>query len=392
VKVLLLGVGMQGKAALHDLASSDIVTEVIAADADIDTLKAYVTDRGYADVACEHVDADDPASVTRLMSTGAKAVVCLLPPRCAPAVARVAITAGVHFVETSYASPTLVALADEAEAAGVALLPECGLDPGIDLVMLGEALRRLDVVEEVRSYGSGVPEPEASDNPLRYKISWRFDGVLSAYRRPARLMRDGVVIDIDDRSQFCPEHIHTIKVDGLGQLEAYPNGDAMKYTRYLKDASTLRHMGRYAARWPGHAAFWKKLVDLGFLDETPIDVDGVPVGPRRFLSALLTPRLQYAEGERDLVHLRVDVVGRKDGEPKRILFEMIDRRDLETGLTAMSRTVGFTAAIGAQMLLTGAIGGRGLLSPVHDVPWEPFEAELAKRHIAVSCASRARGS
>lgn len=56
----------------------------------------------------------------------------------------------------------------------------------------------------------------------------------------------------------------------------------------------------------------------------------------------------------------------------------------ETGLTAMSRTVGFTASIGAQMLPTGAIEGRGLLSPVHDVPWGPFEAQLAKRDIHVT--------
>jgi len=384
MKVLLLGVGMQGKAALHDLASSDVVTEVVAADADLDGLKTYVTDRGDAHVTCEHVDADDAASVARLMSTGVAVVVCLLPPRCAPAVARAAVSAGVHFVETSYASPALTTLADAAAAADVALLPEFGLDPGIDLVMLGEAIRRLDVVEEMRSYGSGIPEPAAADNPLRYKVSWRLDGVLSAYRRPARVMRDGVVIDVDDRSQFRPEHVHTIEVEGLGTLEAYPNGDAMRYARFLGDTSALRHAGRYAGRWPGHAAFWKKLVDLHFLDEDPIDVDGARVSPRRFLSALLGPQLQYAEDELDMVHVRVDLVGRKNGERKRLVFEMIDRRDLATGFTAMSRTVGFTAAIGAQMLLTGAIAGRGLLSPVCDVPWKPFKSELAKRGIRVT--------
>ncbi|HUV39149.1 MAG TPA: saccharopine dehydrogenase NADP-binding domain-containing protein, partial [Planctomycetota bacterium] len=57
MKVLLLGAGMQGKAALHDLASSERVTEVIAADADVEALRAHVAARGYDNVRCERVDA-----------------------------------------------------------------------------------------------------------------------------------------------------------------------------------------------------------------------------------------------------------------------------------------------------------------------------------------------
>ncbi len=70
-------------------------------------------------------------------------------------------------------------LADEAKARDVTILPEFGMDPGIDLVLLGEAVRSLDHVEEIISYGAGFPEPEATDNPLKYKVTWTFEGVPS---------------------------------------------------------------------------------------------------------------------------------------------------------------------------------------------------------------------
>ena len=78
------------------------------------------------------------------------------------------------------------------------------------------------------------------------------------------------------------------------------------------------------------------------------------------------------------------MITRRDGRPARAVHQVIDRRDLATGLTAMSRTVGFTAGIGAQMIVDGRIAGRGVLSPVRDVPYEPLVGELRRRHIEVT--------
>jgi len=375
---------MQGKAALHDLASSAGVSSIIAADRDVEALDRYARSKGYRNVTCKALDAADASSIDRLMGLGADVAIDLLPVPFIGSVARSAVRHRVGLVNTFYVTGEVAELAGEAAARGVAILPEFGMDPGIDLVLFGEAIKRFDAVAEIRSYGAGVPEPGAADNPLKYKVTWTFDGVLRSYKRPARMMRGGREINIPDAEQFAAENVHTVEVEGLGTLEAFPNGDAIRYAAYLKDRSTLREMGRYSCRWPGHAAFWKKLVDLHFLDEEPVTVDGAKVSPRRFLAALLEPQLQYRGDERDVVFLRVDVKGTKDGRPRREVFEVVDRKDLESGFTAMSRTVGFTASIGAQMLASGAIGGKGLLSPVRDVPWETFRAELAKRGITVS--------
>jgi len=377
---------MQGKAALHDLVYSGEVTKIVAADRDFQALKAYVESRGYSTkVRCEPVDAANLESINRLMKEGPDVAIDLMPTPFHNRVASCAVRHGVHLVNASYTMPEMKELAGAARAKGVAILPEFGMDPGIDLVLLGEAVRSLDKVEEIITYGAGFPEPKAADNPLKYKVTWTFEGVLKSYHRAGRVIRNGQVVEIMDNEMFDPEHIHEIELAGLGRLEAFPNGDALKYADLLGlKSSDLQNMGRYVLRWPGHCTFWKTMTDLRFLDDEPVRVDGIPVDRKRFLAALLEPQIQYDAHERDIVVVRIDVTGRKDGEKRRAIYQVLDWRDLETGFTAMSRTVGYTTSIGAQMIGTGRLTARGLLSPINDIPYESFAQELSKRGIWIT--------
>jgi saccharopine dehydrogenase-like NADP-dependent oxidoreductase len=386
MKVLLLGVGMQGKAALHDLVHSGEVAEVVAADQDFEALKAHVESRQYsAKVQCEYVDAASTKSINDLMEQGADVAIDLLPPSFHDSVVAAAVKHGIHLVNASYTTPEMRKLAGEAEARDITILPEFGMDPGIDLVLLGEAVHSLDHVEEITTYGAGFPEAGAADNPLKYKVTWAFEGVLESYLRAGRVIRGGQIVEIKDTEMFNPENTHEIEIEGLGKLEAFPNGDALEYADLLGvEKSELRNMGRYVLRWPGHCAFWKAMVDLHLLDNEPVVVDGVAVDRKRFLAAAIEPYLQYCDDERDVVVVRVDVKGRKGGEKKRVTSQIIDRRDLETGFTAMSRTVGYTTSIGALMIGTGKITKRGVLSPVNDIPYGPLAQELGKRDIRIT--------
>jgi lysine 6-dehydrogenase len=116
-------------------------------------------------------------------------------------------------------------------------------------------------------------------------------------------------------------------------------------------------------------------------------VDGVAVDRKRFLASAIEPHIQYHDDERDVVIVRIDVKGSKGSEKKRIIHQVIDRRDLRTGFTAMSRTVGYTTSIGALMIGTGAITKRGVLSPVKDIPYGPFVQELERRDIQIISSS-----
>ncbi len=386
MKVLLLGVGMQGKAALHDLFHNPLVTEIVAADMNKRAVSDYIAAKGFGDKAgAAEVDASSDISLGTLISDGVDVVIDLLPSAFVGKVAKLCVENGVPLVNTFYAIPEVKALEADASKNGVTILPEFGMDPGIDLVLLGEAVRSLDEVEEVMSYGAGFPEPSAADNAIKYKVTWAFEGVLNSYKRAGRVIRDGEIIDIAEDEMFAKNNIHELDVAGLGKLEAFPNGDVMKYVDLLGlDAAKLKNMGRYVLRWPGHCEFWYTMVQLGLLDDGAVSVDGVDVNRKKYLANALKDQIQYKDTERDIVLVRIEVRGRKDGKNVSAVYQVIDKRDLDTGLTAMSRTVGFTAAIGATLLGDKKLRQGGILSPVADVPYDLFKEELIKRNIEVT--------
>ena len=384
MRILVLGIGRQGRAALDDLARNPAVSHVIAADSDMAALTRYVKRLNTDKIEPIALDAHDDDAINRAMNR-VDAVINLLPVFFQAAIARMAVANGIHVVDTSYTSQELYSLAEQAAARNLAILPECGFDPGIDLALAGQAVKELDEVHEYYSYGTGFPEPEAAKtNPLQYKISWSAIGVLIAYKRDGRIVRDGKIVEIPGKEMFAPANIHAVKLAGWETQEAYVNGDVVRFLDKMGIRATVRNAGRYATRWPGHCAFWYTMAQMGLLDEAPITVGEARVIPRELVRALLEqPQFQYADHERDVAVIRVDMRGLKNGQKKRLVYEMCDLRDLETGLMAMNRTVGYTASIGAQMILRGDIAKRGLLSPLTDVPVSLFLQELQARGITV---------
>jgi saccharopine dehydrogenase-like NADP-dependent oxidoreductase len=395
-KVTLLGVGLQGRTILHDLTQSDLVSEVIAADRDLIGLRKFATNLASNRLTCVELDANDTDATSKLMGE-ADIVIETLPSKFCLPVAKLAVQNRVHLVNTMYlvdAGETdpfkrwkleeeVRELDRRAREVQVTILPEFGMDPGIDLVLCGQAVKDLDEVHELYSYGAGFPELMAADNPLRYKITWTFEGVLKSYFRPGRILKEGRVVEIPGDGMFVKENTHEFNLEGFGRMEAYPNGDAVRYAEMLGIRNQVRTMGRYVLRWPGHCEFWEKLAKLHFLDDVPIQVGDISVVPREFLRSLLEPQLQYGVNERDVAVIRVDARGLKGGKRTRVIYQVIDRRDLTTGFTAMTRTVGYTTSIGAQMILRGDIQKRGVLTPLRDVPFEIFSDELRKRGIQV---------
>jgi lysine 6-dehydrogenase len=382
MNILVVGIGLQGRAVVHDLVHRAPEHRVTAADTDAEMVRAALEPLGCGRTPVERVDVASDEDLA-CAAAGKHLVICMVPPALQTRVARAALRAGAHFVSTSYAGE-VANLDAEARSRGLVMLPEIGLDPGIDLVMARAAISALDEVVGLRMYGGGIPEPGAADNPLRYRISWTFEGVLGAYRRAARLLQEGREIAVDGEQIFQVANMHTIDVPGLGPLEAYPNGDAIKYAKLFGLGPALRDIGRFAVRFPGHCALWSVLASLGFLRDQPIEVGGARVAPRQFVAKLLEPQLQFERTQRDVAVLRVRAWGRKDGIDREVQLDLIDERDLETGLFAMNRAVGYSASIGAQMILRGEITEPGLRSPSRDVPVERFFDELRRRGMQIS--------
>jgi saccharopine dehydrogenase (NADP+, L-glutamate forming) len=358
-------------------------------------------------------------------------VISMVPYVFHPIVAAAAIDLGKSVVTASYASPAMKELDGRAREKGVLVLNELGLDPGIDHM---EAMRIIHEVHEeggrvlgFTSYCGGLPAPEANTNPFGYKFSWSPRGVLLASKNSAKFLKDGKTVLIPAEDLFAsPE---AIPIPGLGVFEGYPNRDSVSYreTYGIPEARTVL---RGTLRYPGWCRTLKKIGELGLLDETDVkdwtgrtyrdlmaglakasagadiktsvaarlglqpdsDIIGrlewlglfaaepLPVAKGSafdILAARMVERLQYAEGERDMVILQhVFAVEDPKGRAEKITSTLIDF-GIPGGDSSMSRAVGLTAAIGARLILEGRIRETGVHVPVTPDIYNPILDELA---------------
>jgi len=397
-KVVQLGYGMQGKACLLDLLKAESVGEIVVTDC-YPGFEAEVAALGDPRVNAVRVDASRRDELAAVMA-GADVVVELLPGLFALPVAGLAAELGVNLVSAMYlANPgeqdPAKREANRAELAridgvmkekGKTILEEFGMDPGIDLVLGRKCLDGLDEVRAFHSYGAGFPELEAATNPIRYKFTWSIIGVMRSYLRPAVVIKDGLDVEVKADEMFSPDNTHILDLPEMGgPLECFPNGDSSHFAKEFGIRKTVKSMGRYICRWPGHRAFWEIMAKCGFLSDNPVRVGNCEVAPAAFCAALLGSQKQffYGEGERDIALVRTDARGLKNGKPWKVICQVIDKRDLSTGLTSMQRTVGFPVSIGARMILDGRLEKKGIIRP-DEVPFDEFMGELNRRGITWS--------
>ena len=381
MKFLVLGgCGIQGRTVLHDLASDNEVREIVCADIRFDELSKIENFTDMSKIRTVTVDAQDSSALVNLYKK-VDMVIDLLPRNFNQYVNKAAIEAKVSVVNTNYDYER--DLDEPAKKAGIAILPESGLDPGIDLITYGHARTKFDELHVINSYCGGFPEKKACTNPLNYKLSWIWKGVLSSTMRESRIINDKKIIEIPAMKQHDEAYIHTIDFPGLGKLEAIPNGDAVYFTELMGITDNSIPTGRYSLRWPGWSAFWRPLKQLGFLNDQPVEGFDCKVTPFDFLDKFLGPQLEYQADEKDLTAMVNIFEGIKDKKKMRFTSTMLIERDLDTGIMAMSKGVGYTAAIAARMIVKGDIKEKGVLSPLKHIPVKKFMDELKKRGILI---------
>ncbi|SFA83595.1 Saccharopine dehydrogenase, NADP-dependent [Lentibacillus halodurans] len=386
--IVLGGAGLQGRAALQDLGDNSAVTSIICADVSFEGIDSFRHHLDMDKIEKQKIDASSEENLVALFSEDIDVLIDLLPKQYNETVARAAIKAGISLVNCSYANGLSHEIHEMAKENKVTIMPEAGLDPGIDLVLCGYGVSQLDEVYELYSYCGGIPEPDAADNPLKYKIAWNFDSTLMSYKRQAVMKCDGKIVDIPAEDQHNEEWLTDVTLSGIKGLESIPNGNAINFAKLLGIDKEVIRTERRTIRWSGHARFWRDMVRLGFLETTRVPELNSYVTPYDFLLKHLEKRLQYKEHEKDLVLMKNIIRGKKDGKDMEIIYSMVDKRDLKTGLFAMNRTVGYTASIVAQMIANKTITEKGLLSPTIDIPYRMFIDEIGKRGITIHESKR----
>ncbi len=306
---------------------------------------------------------------------GAAVALCAAPYYFNFDLARAAVAAGLDFADLGGNTDIVFrqrTLEGEARQKGITVVPDVGLAPGIVNVLAGEGIRRLDEVDEVRIFVGGLPQdPEP---PLNYQIVYSLEGVLDYYTTPSWILRDGRRVQVEALSE-----VETIEFPDLGTLEAFHTGGGISTLPWTHEGR-VRRMEYKTIRYPGHAEIMRAIRDLGLLGTESVEVRKAKVAPRDLFVAVAGPRLRKTE-VRDLVVLRVEVSGQKDGQGVRHVWEGLDRYDESADISAMERMTGFTLSIVGLLLARGEIEPRGVRTPDEAVPADAFVAELAERGI-----------
>ena len=386
------------------------------------------------------LNVDDKAALEDLIR-GADLAVSMLPYVYHPKVAALCVKHKKHMVTTSYVKDEMRALDGPAREAGVILLNEIGVDPGIDhmsaMQLIHDVENRGGTIASFVSWVGGLPAPEASDNPFGYKFSWSPKGVLLAGRNPARFQKDGEIVEVPGDELF--EHYWPVHINGLGDFEGYPNRDSLPY-RDTYGIQPTGWMFRGTLRNPGWCDTLRLIAGMGLLEDTPLatipatlggltaqllgagpdedlaqvlaqvlggryemEPDAKPITDLAWLGFLsdeplpaaqatpidvLTDRMEkllaYKPGERDLLVMQHEFLGRFPDHDEAITATMIDF-GIPNGDSSMARTVGLPAAIAVRMILQGEMAGlTGVHVPVIPEIYEPVLAELAELGIALT--------
>jgi len=376
MKLLVLGAGLQGSAAAHNLLQHRAVSQVTLADHHPDHLPGFLA-RDRQGLRLVQLDANDFAAVTGLMR-GHAAVLCALPYYFNEPMSRAAIDAGSHFCDLGGNTEIVFQqkkLQEQAVEHGISIIPDCGLAPGMVNILAAEGIRRLDQARSVRIYVGGLPRhPEP---PLNYQIVYSLEGALDYYSTPSWVLRRGKALQVDALSELESQEFPA----PVGTLEAFHTGGGISTLPFAFEGK-IETMEYKTLRYPGHAAIMRPIRDLGLISNAPIFVKGRQVIPRDVFIAAVEPRLSRPGGH-DLVALRVVVSGEKDGTPHEVRFELLDYYDTTHGISAMMRTTGYSLALTALMQADGRITARGVHTPDEAVPFREYVEGLRKFGVEI---------
>lgn len=358
-------------------------------------------------------------------------VISMLPAHMHIAVAKDCVKYKKHMVTASYISKEMKALDLDAKSAGVIIMNEIGVDPGIDHL---SAMRVIDNIrkeggrlEAFETFTGGLIAPESDNNPWNYKFTWNPRNVVLAGQGTVKFIQNG-------KYKFIPYHklfrrTEIIDIEGHGKFEGYANRDSLQYREIygLKDIPT---MYRGTLRKPGFCRAWDAFVQLGATDDSYImegtegmthrdfinsflaynvtdsvelkfkhylnirqdDVDlfekfewlGIfddtiiglkDLTPAQILQHILEKKLSLDPNDKDMIVMWHRFLYEINGEFKEIHSSMVVKGDDQI-YTAMAKTVGLPVAIATKMILNGTITTPGVHIPIQKEIYDPILDEL----------------
>lgn len=389
MRSLIIGAGRQGTAAAVDLGLRCGATQIVMADRDA-AIAAASAARVNAlvgrEVARSITLAADDLSAAGAAFAETDVVLSAVPYYFNLAHSKLAIAHRVHFVDMGGNTDVVreqLALDAEARAAGVVILPDCGMGPGLVNVLAVHLMEQLDETHDIYMADCGLPADPTP--PWNYTCTFHLNGLTNEYDGLVPLLRDGKI--------FMAEALSDLQTEDLGELGTYESFIAAGgSTAPWSFEGRVRTFETRIMRYPGHHVWFSGFKALGLFSETPVEVGGVRIVPRDFYHHLLAKHIT-APQVKDVCTMVGRATGLKAGRPTEVRVTLQDRFDPEMGLTGMERLTGWHCSVMMDLIARGQLppGARALEARLLDAAptAEAVLAEMGRRGIPTHVRVRA---
>ena len=377
MNILVLGAGRMGLGAVYDLAhNSPDVEAVTVADSHVEKAREIADIVNSPKVSAIELDVSDFSKTLGVMDTHDAAISCVNYWFNA-SLSRAAIKTRCNFCDlggNNYVVDEQLALTEEAKEAGISIIPDCGLAPGMVSVLAMHGAKRFDETEEIHIRVGGLPQTPKL--PLDYQLVFSVEGLINEYIEKARVIRDGEISEVDSMTE-----LEALSFEGFPPLEAFQTSGG---TSTLPETflGKIKQLDYKTIRYAGHCEKFKTMIDLDLCSSEEILVDYAKITPRKIFAELL--RQNLPADEPDYVLIRLDFAGTINDERKNLRYDIVDKFDEATNLSAMMRTTAFPASIIAQMMARGDVSERGATPQEIAIDAEKFVAELERRNIKIN--------
>lgn len=346
MRIAVLGAGMVGRAIATDLAASFEVTSIDKSQQSLDILSATTPK-----ISTKQYDLAHTPGYRELLSSF-DLVVTAVPGFMGYETLKHVITAGKDVVDISFSPEDMLQLDRLAKENNVTAIVDCGVAPGMSNLVLGRYNEEM-TVHNFECYVGGLPKQRRK--PFEYKAPFSPIDVIEEYTRPARLKENGQIV-----TKPALTEIELMEFEEIGTLESF-NTDGLRSILFTMDH--IPNLKEKTLRYPGHCELIIALQRSGFFSSEPVMVNNVPVSPVEFSSAVLFKEWKLLPGDEEFTIMKIIVQGEKDGAPKTIEYNLLDRYDVQTKTSSMARSTGYTCTAAAQLIAKGLFEQKGVFPP-----------------------------
>jgi saccharopine dehydrogenase-like NADP-dependent oxidoreductase len=347
MRLLSIGCGYIGSVLAEELVQGLDFEELIISDSTKEKIEETARKLGERVVPLQ-LDISDYSNLLEVIDN-ADLVIGLSPGRLGFNVMKACAQKKKDLIDLSFMAEDPFVFQESAHDAGVIIVPDCGVAPGLSNILIGRSSSQLDEVEDVSIFVGGLPQKPVP--PLNYKVTWCVEDLFEEYTRKAKIIRNGKTVEVD-----ALEGLEEIEFEGLGSFEAFFTDGV----RTLHHTIKAENMWEKTLRYQGHAEKIKLIKKLGLLEKE--SVSSLNMSPWEFMIKFWEENLSFFEAK-DLVLMRIGVSGRKDSAKILHTYEVVDYFDERKNITAMGRSTAYTAFAVVKLVIEKRIAQKGVVPP-----------------------------